>query len=128
MTPEWVSILVDGDDRRADVSQPETAAKVPGAVLIVEAFGVHQPIQEVTDRLSKEAYTAVTAVLYHRLSSNPLFRDSAEEAEARSKAMGSSGVNIDAGATHRFYHDARPSYRAEALRDAWGRTRSWVQT
>ena len=73
MTSEQVSILVDGDDRGADVSQPETAAKVPEVVVSVEAFGVHQPIQDVTDRLSREAYAAVAAVLYHRLSSNPYF-------------------------------------------------------
>jgi dienelactone hydrolase len=124
---QWVSILVDGNDMHADMSQPEAVATVPGGGVIVEAFGVRKPIQEVTDRLFREAYAAVAPVLYHRLSSNPLFHNSGEDAEARSKVMEGSGIKVDAGATHEFHCDARPRYRVEALRDAWGCTRSWFQ-
>jgi carboxymethylenebutenolidase len=34
---------------------------------------------------------------------------------------------IYAGANHGFHCDERPSYHAEASRDAWARTRSWFQ-
>jgi carboxymethylenebutenolidase len=88
MASEWVSILVDGQDMRAYVSQLETTGKVPGVIVIMEAFGVNKHIQEVTDRLSREGYVAVAPVLYHRLGSNPLFSYTGEDAEARTKAMG----------------------------------------
>jgi len=81
MASEWVSILVDGKDMRAYVSQPETAAKVPGIVVIMEAFGVNKHIQEGTDRLSREGYVAVAPVLYHRLGSHPLLSYIGEDAE-----------------------------------------------
>jgi carboxymethylenebutenolidase len=84
---EWVSILVDGEDMRAYISQPETAAEVPGVVVIMEAFGINKHIQDITDRLSREGYVVVAPVLYHRLASNPLFSYSGEDAEARTKAM-----------------------------------------
>jgi carboxymethylenebutenolidase len=89
MASEWVSILVDGQDMRVYLSQPETADKVPGMIVIMEAFGVNKHIQEVTDKLSRDGYVAVAPVLYHRLSSNPLFSYTGEDAEARTKAMAS---------------------------------------
>jgi carboxymethylenebutenolidase len=88
MASEWVSILVDGQDMRAYVSQPETTGKVPGVLVIMEAFGVNKHIQEVADKLSREGYVAVAPVLYHRLGFNPLFSHTGEDAEARTKAMG----------------------------------------
>jgi carboxymethylenebutenolidase len=72
MASEWVSILVDGQDLRVSVSQPEGAASVPGVIVIIEACGVNKHIQAVTDNLSREGYVAAAPVLYHRLGSNPL--------------------------------------------------------
>ena len=89
MASEWVSILVDGQDMRAYVSQPETTGKVPGVIVVMEAFGVNKHIQEVTATLAREGYVAVAPVFYHRLGSNPLFSYTGEDAEARTKAMGS---------------------------------------
>jgi carboxymethylenebutenolidase len=66
MTAAWVSILVEGHDMCTYVSQPEGAANVPGVIVSMEACGVNQHIQEVTDRLSREGYVAVAPVLYHR--------------------------------------------------------------
>jgi carboxymethylenebutenolidase len=66
MTADWVSTLIEGQDLYAYVSPPEGAANVPGVIAIIEAFGVNQHIQEVTDRLSREGYVAVAPVLYHR--------------------------------------------------------------
>jgi dienelactone hydrolase len=43
----------------------------------------------VTDKLSTEGYLGVAAVLYHRLGSHLPFSYRGEDAEARTKAMGS---------------------------------------
>jgi len=72
---EWVSDLVDGDDTRAYVSQPGTAAQVPGVSVITQACGVNRYIRGVTERLSTAGYVAVAPALYHRLGFNPLLRD-----------------------------------------------------
>jgi carboxymethylenebutenolidase len=87
MASEWVSILVDGQDMRVYVSQPETTGKVPAVLVIMEAFGVNKHLQEVTDKFSRASYVAVAPVLYHRLGSNPLFSYGGEDAEARTTAM-----------------------------------------
>ena len=58
---------------RSYLSQPEPPGKVPGVLVITEAFGVNNYIQEVTDKPSREGCAAVAPVLYHRLGSNPLF-------------------------------------------------------
>jgi carboxymethylenebutenolidase len=89
MASEWISILVDGQDMRAYLYQPETTGEVPGVIVIMEAFGVNKHIQEVTDKLSREGYVAVAPVLYHRLGSNPVFSYTGEGADARTRAMGS---------------------------------------
>src|SRR5918999_5390954 len=89
MASEWVSVLVDGQDMRVYLAQPETASKAPGVLVIMEAFGVNKHIQEVTDRLAREGYVAVAPVLYHRLGSNPVFSYTGEGADARTRAMGS---------------------------------------
>jgi carboxymethylenebutenolidase len=64
MASEWVSILVDGQDMRAYVSQPESTGKVPGVIVVTKSFGVNKHIQEVTATLSREGYMAVAPVLY----------------------------------------------------------------
>jgi carboxymethylenebutenolidase len=74
MASEWVSILVDGQDMRVYVSQPETTGKVPAVLVIMEAFGVNKHLQEVTDKFSRASYVAVAPVLYHRMGSNPLIQ------------------------------------------------------
>jgi carboxymethylenebutenolidase len=117
MASEWVSILVDGQDMRAYVSQPETAGKVPGVIVIMEAFGVNKHIQEVTDKFSREGYVVVAPVLYHRLGSNPLFSYTGEDAEARTKAMGSlrdADLVKDLNATS-AYLKAHPQVRSDRL-------------
>jgi carboxymethylenebutenolidase len=185
-------------------------------IVILEAFGVKKHIQEVTAKLSREGYVAVAPVLYHRLGSNPLFSYTGEDAEPRTKAMGSlkdtelvqdlnatiaylqghaqvradrlgvvgfcvggrillpfgegptpferttdiqcpvmgnfgeldqnpapdevrkieaelrkrgniSDFKIYPGANHGFNCDERPSYHAEAAKDAWARTLGWFQ-
>jgi dienelactone hydrolase len=75
MASDWISILVAMQEMRAYVEQPKTTNKVPGIIVIMEAFGVNQHIQEMTDRLSREDYVPVASVLYHRLGSNPLCSD-----------------------------------------------------
>ena len=68
----------------------------------------------------------VAPVLYHRVGFNPLFGYTGEDADVRTRAMGS--LKIYPGADHGFYWDECPSYQAEAARDAWGQPLSWLQT
>ena len=109
---------------RTYVSQPETTGKFPG--VIVETSEVDRYIQEVTDKLAREGYVVVGSVLYHCLGFNSLFSYTEEDADVRTMVMG--GLNIYPGADHSFYGDERPSYQAEAARDAWGQPLSWLQT
>jgi hypothetical protein len=39
MASDWVSILVDGQGTRAYAEQPKTTEKVPGIIVMMEAFG-----------------------------------------------------------------------------------------
>jgi carboxymethylenebutenolidase len=87
MASEWVSTLVDGQDMRVYLSQPETTGKVPGVLVIMEAFGVNKHTQAVTDKLAREGHVAVAPVLYHRLGANPVLSYTGDDAEARTKAM-----------------------------------------
>ena len=48
--------------------------KVPGGIVIMEAFGVNKHSQKVADKLPTEGYEAVAPVLYHRVGSNPIIR------------------------------------------------------
>jgi dienelactone hydrolase len=109
---------------RTYVSLPETTGKFLG--VIVETSEVDRYIQEVTDKLAREGYVVVGPVLYHCLGFNPLFSYTGEDADVRTMAMG--GLKIYPGADHGFYGDERPSYQAEAARDAWGQPLSWLQT
>ena len=86
MTSEWVSIPVDGQDMHVYRAQPETAGQVPGVLVIVEAFGVHKHLQEVSDKLAREGHVAAAPVLYHRLGTNPLFGYTGEGTGPRTKA------------------------------------------
>jgi carboxymethylenebutenolidase len=48
------------------------------------------------------------------------------EVEAKMKAAGKTAeFVIYPGAPHAFFADYRPSYRAEAAKDAWGRCIAW---
>jgi len=126
MASEWISILNDGQNMRTYVLQPETMGKFPGVIVIVETSEVDKYIQEVTDKLAREGHVPVAPLLYHRLGFNPLFSYMGEDAAVRTRAMG--GLKIYPGADHDCYCDECPSYQAEAARDAWGQSLSWLQT
>jgi dienelactone hydrolase len=70
MAPAWISILVDGQDMRADRSQPETTGELPSAIVVLETFGVNKHIQKETDELRRAGYGAVALGLYHHWGSN----------------------------------------------------------
>jgi carboxymethylenebutenolidase len=66
MAAHWETLSVDGQSMRAYVNQPETAGPHPGVVVIMEAFGVNDHMQKVTDRFASEGYVAICPDLYHR--------------------------------------------------------------
>ena len=86
---------------RTYVSLPETTGKFPGVIVIVETSEVDTYIQEVTGKLAREGHVPVAPVLYHRLGFNPLFSYTGEDADVRTRAMGS--LKIYPGADQGFY-------------------------
>jgi hypothetical protein len=67
----------------------------------------------------------VAPVLYHRVGFNPLFGHTGEDADVRTRAMGS--LKIYPGADHGFMAmSAR--VLGDTPRDPWGQPLSWLQT
>lgn len=85
---------------RTYVSQPKTTGKFPSVIVIVETSEVDKYIQEVTDKLAREDHVPVAPVLYHRLGFNPLFSRTDQDADVRTRAVGS--LKIYPGADHGF--------------------------
>jgi dienelactone hydrolase len=85
---------------RTYAAQPETTSEVLGVIVIVETSEVDKYIQEVTDKLAREGHVPVAPVLYHRVGFNPLFGHTGEDADVRTRAMGS--LKIYPGADHGF--------------------------
>lgn len=56
----------DGTQMQAYISLPEGGAKLPGIIMLQEAFGVNSHIRNVTDRLAKEGYVVIAPELFHR--------------------------------------------------------------
>jgi dienelactone hydrolase len=112
MASAWVSMRVDGQDRRVSLAQPEITGQVPGLLVTVGAFGVNKYTQEVTDKLAHEGYATVAPVLYHRPGSNPLFSYMGGDAEVHTKAT--------AGAFHWHLAGDRPFALRTCSARCWG--------
>ena len=74
MTSYWeiqrVRAEGEADDMHTYVSQPDDPGKRPAVIVIMEAFGVNEHIQDVADRFASEGYFAVAPALYHRLDTS----------------------------------------------------------
>ncbi len=67
MNTKRISLKVgDGPEMEAYVSMPEAKGPVPAVLVFQEAFGVNGHIRNVTDRIAKEGYVAITPELFHR--------------------------------------------------------------
>ena len=64
---EKVTLKVDdGTQMAAYVSRPNGGKKLPGIIVLQEAFGVNSHIRDVTERLAGEGYVAIAPELFHR--------------------------------------------------------------
>jgi carboxymethylenebutenolidase len=66
ITKKVVLAVVDGTRMNAFAARPEQPGKYPGMLLLQEAFGVNGHIRDVTKRVAREGYVAITPELFHR--------------------------------------------------------------
>ena len=67
LTRENVSLKVeDGTEMPAYMARLKDAKRLPGMIVLQEAFGVNPHIREVTERLAGEGYVAIAPELFHR--------------------------------------------------------------
>lgn len=62
------NVKVPGDDLQIDayLAMPEAEGQYPGIVVIQEIFGVNDHIRDVTRRLAREGYIAISPAIYQR--------------------------------------------------------------
>jgi carboxymethylenebutenolidase len=84
---QWTTLRVSGgSEMRVYIARPEAAAtKVPGVIVLQEAFGVNGYIQDVTRRIARLGYVAAAPELYHRTA--PGFAGDYENKEPSMKQM-----------------------------------------
>jgi len=58
--------ISDGTSMNAYVARPDEAGKVPGMLVLQEAFGVNAHIRDVTERIAREGYVVIAPELFHR--------------------------------------------------------------
>jgi carboxymethylenebutenolidase len=67
MRTENVTLQVaDGTSMNAYVATPADGGKLPGLLVIQEAFGVNPHIRDVTERFAKQGYVAIAPEMFHR--------------------------------------------------------------
>ena len=88
MARRWDTRKVSGREMGVYVSEPPASGMRPGIVVIQEAFGVNQHIQNVTDRAAAAGYVAVAPDLYYRDGPRIAFGYGDKDIEAAIKIMG----------------------------------------
>mgnify|MGYP005811624785 CR=1 FL=1 len=67
LVQETVTLKVeDGTQMAAYIARPKDTKRLPGIIVLQEAFGVNSHIRDVTERLAREGYVAVAPELFHR--------------------------------------------------------------
>ena len=56
----------DGTQMAAYVARPKQGGKLPGVIVLQEAYGVNAHIRDVANRLAAEGYVAIAPELFHR--------------------------------------------------------------
>lgn len=56
----------DGTQMAAYTARPKDGKRLPGVIVLQEAFGVNSHIRHVTERLATEGYVAIAPELFHR--------------------------------------------------------------
>ena len=87
---------------------------MPVVIVVPEIWGMHEHIKDVTQRLAKAGYFAVTNDPYFRIGDLKAFGNDRK-----------SQIHVYEGMPHAFNADYRPSYRKEAADDGWKRMLAW---
>lgn len=67
LTRENATLQVeDGTHMSAYVARPKDGKRLPGIIVLQEAYGVNSHIREVTERLAGQGYVAIAPELFHR--------------------------------------------------------------
>src|ERR1035437_3905262 len=67
ITTQKVTLQVsDGTSMNAYVARPAEEGKVPGMLILQEAFGVNVHIRDIAERFAREGYVAIAPELFHR--------------------------------------------------------------
>jgi dienelactone hydrolase len=126
-----VAVVSGGNVMQRYRAKPGGTAK--GAVIVLqEAFGITDYIEDVCDRLAAAGYRAVAPHLFHR-AGDPVKEDPsipADQVESLRTEAKNAGVPSEVvqypGAGHAFHTDGRDAYHATSAEDAWKRTLDWL--
>lgn len=116
-------------------ARPEGEARA-AVIVIQEAFGVNEHIEDVTRRFAAEGFHAVAEAdgigvpwlgLFGDLDGSIPVDDVEQLREALQAAPAATDVVRYENAGHGFHCDVRPDYVERDAKDAWGRTIAWFE-
>src|SRR5438132_282233 len=115
-------------------AMPDKGGPFPTVLVIHEAWGVHEHIQDLCRRLAKPGYFAIAGevkcpgLAVHGGGDQSIPQDTIDKRQAACKAAGKTcEVVVYPDAPHGFNADYRPSYRAEAATDGWAKMLAWFK-
>jgi carboxymethylenebutenolidase len=82
ITTTTVRLRAADGEMRCHQAQPRARGRLPAVLVIMEAFGLHDHIKDVTERIAQEGYVAIAPDLYYRFSPNLVAYDQLEAALA----------------------------------------------
>jgi carboxymethylenebutenolidase len=95
----------DSDTMAAYISFPEyKSSKLPGIIVLQEAYGVNCHMRNVTDRFANEGYLAICPELFHRSAPKGFEGDYADfnSVIPHTKALTNAGLEADLKATYQW--------------------------
>ena len=95
----------DGSTMAAYISSPKNKdGKVPGIIVLQEAFGVNHHIRKVTDRFAREGYIAIAPELFHRTAPKGFHGNYADfnTVLPHTKALTNKGLETDLNVTFQW--------------------------
>jgi len=95
-----MAVTLDTVDGAMDVYEAEPDGDARGAVIVIqEAFGVNDHIQDVTRRVAKAGYLGVAPALFHRVGGGTAAYDDFAKVMPLFEGMSDEGVLVDVDAT-----------------------------
>lgn len=97
--------ISDGTSMAAYISSPEKASgKLPGIIVLQEAYGVNNHIKNVTGRFAREGYIAISPELFHRTAPKGFAGDYSDfnSVTPHTRALQTEGLEADLKATYQW--------------------------